>query len=381
MSVKEKSVLLLGSYGQSNLGDDVLMWNYLELLKQHGFSTIYANANTTDFIPEPVKKSFPGLKIINTYETSLFDYIRLIRQVDCVVYGGGTLYKELYASTGRGKYSVIIRMMGFNLLARLLGTPLYHLNIGIGSLKTAMGRWITKCAIVASTHTIFRDQKSYDYAVNTLHISKEKLTKSTDGLFLNHIWEKPWNKAKLRIDASKYTNVVGVNVLSDIPDWIDRAKYIQTMQTFVGELLSAGNYVLLIPFQHEFNPRNDKLFMEEIFAKELEKDGCELLPNVAIDQISSVLEQCDVFVGMRFHALLLSVVNRVPFVAVAYDTKCWRFVQEVDYPYALQLEKLEIKLLLQQFELVVSSTSKIKNKLDRTAEQLYKEAEETAWNP
>jgi polysaccharide pyruvyl transferase WcaK-like protein len=272
-----KQVLLLGSYGQSNLGDDLLMWNYLQLLKQHGFESIHVNANTVDLIPEPIKKSFPGLKIINTYETSILDYMRLIRKMDCVVYGGGTLYKELYGSTGRGKYSVIVRMMGFNIMARLFSTPVYHLNIGIGALKTAMGRWITKRALMAATHTIFRDQKSYDYALKTLQIPASKITKSTDGLFLNHVWEKSWEDKKLSIDREKYRCVVGVNILSDIPDWIDRTQYIQTMKTFVGELMSAGDYVVLVPFQHAFNPRNDKIFMEDVFAKEIAMDGCEIL--------------------------------------------------------------------------------------------------------
>jgi polysaccharide pyruvyl transferase WcaK-like protein len=376
-----KQVLLLGSYGQSNLGDDLLMWNYLQLLKQHGFETIHVNANTVELIPEPVKKAFPGLKIINTYETSILDYVRLIRKMDCVVYGGGTLYKELYGSTGRGKYSVIIRMMGFNIMARLFGTPVYHLNIGIGSLKTAMGRWITKRALMAATHTIFRDQKSYDYAAETLQIPREKITKSTDGLFLNHVWEKPWNKSKLSIDRAKYRRVVGVNILSDIPDWVDRTQYIQTMKTFVGELMSAGDYVVLVPFQHAFNPRNDKIFMEDVFANEIAMDGCELLPQVAIDEISSMLQQCDVFVGMRFHSLLLSLVNHVPFVAVAYDTKCWRFVQETNYPHALELEKLDIKTLLEHYERAVKTAAKTKKQLVVTSDQLYEEAKETAWNP
>lgn len=376
-----KQVLLLGSYGQSNLGDDLLMWNYLQLLKQQGFETIHVNANTVELIPEPVKKSFSGLKIINTYETSILDYVRLIRQMDCVVYGGGTLYKELYGSTGRGKYSVIIRMMGFNMMARLFGTPVYHLNIGIGSLKTAMGRWITKRALMAASHSIFRDQKSYDYALKTLQIPLEKITKSTDGLFLNHIWEKPWENKKLPVDREKYRRVVGVNILSDIPDWIDRVKYIQTMQTFVGELISAGDYVVLVPFQHAFNPRNDKVFMEDVFAKEIAMDGCEILPQVAIDEISSVLQQCDVFVGMRFHSLLLSLVNHVPFVAVAYDTKCWRFVQETDYPHALELEKLDIKTLLEQYEHAAKTAAKTKKQLTVMSDQLYEEAKETAWNP
>ena len=101
--MKRTSVLLLGSYGQSNLGDDLLMWNYLELLKERGFKKIYVNANTTDLIPEPIKKVYPDLHIINTYETSIPEYLRLIRSVDCIVYGGGTLYKELYSSTNSTK--------------------------------------------------------------------------------------------------------------------------------------------------------------------------------------------------------------------------------------------------------------------------------------
>jgi polysaccharide pyruvyl transferase WcaK-like protein len=376
-----KSVLLLGSYGQSNLGDDLLMWNYLQLLKDRGFTTIYANANTTDLIPEPVKQAFPGLKIVNTYETSLVDYLQLIRQVDCAVYGGGTLYKELYGSTGRGKYSVIVRMMGFNVVAKLLGTPVYHLNIGIGSLKSALGRWITKRALMAATHTIFRDQKSYDYALETLHIPGKKITNSTDGLFLNHVWEKPWHEANLAIDRTKYDKVVGVNVLSDIPDWVDRAKYIQTIQTFVGELLAAGNYVVLVPFQHAFNPRNDKVFMEDTFAKELGHDNCRLLDQVSIDEITSVLQQCDVFVGMRFHSLLLSLAVHVPFVALAYDTKCWRFVEEINYPHAVELEKLELQSLADHYKAATETAVETKNILAHAAKQLYKEAEETAWNP
>jgi polysaccharide pyruvyl transferase WcaK-like protein len=376
-----KQVLLLGSYGQSNLGDDVLMWNFLQLLKDRGFEKIYANANTIDLIPEPVKQTFPELTIVNTYETSILDYVKLIRKVDCVVYGGGTLYKELYGSTGRGKYSVIVRMMGFNMMARLFGTPVHHLNIGIGSLKTVLGRWITKRAIMAATHTIFRDQKSYDYAQHTLHVPTAKITKSTDGLFLNHIWENPWHNAQLDIDKSKYAKVIGVNVLSDIPDWIDREQYIQTMRAFVGEQLAAGNYVLLVPFQHAFNPRADKVFMQEVFAKELAHDACQLLPQVPIDQIGSVLRQCDVFVGMRFHALLLSLVNQVPFVAVAYDTKCWRFVEEINYPHAVELEKLDLQTLQQHYETAVRTTTETKEQLAAATKQLYGEAKETTWNP
>ena len=373
--MKQTSVLLLGSYGQSNLGDDLLMWNFLELLKDRGFKKIYVNANTTELIPEPIKKAYPDLHIINTYETSILQYLKLIRHVDCIVYGGGTLYKELYSSTGRSKYSVIIRMMGINLIAKWAGTRLYHLNIGIGSLKTRLGRFISKTAIAASTHTVFRDEKSYEIAKETLGISPDKISKAPDGLFINHVWEKPWNSSRM----PKKTDVptVGVNVLSDIPDWVDRDKYIDVMRQFVAQLCKNGVNVIFVPFQHTFNPRNDLLFTTENFGDLIDKhENCSVLEGVPIDEISDCLQKCDVFVGMRFHSLLLSAANRVPFVAVAYDTKCWRFIEENSYPHAIELEKLETEKLLDLYENALHSKKKTISLLDDITNRTYREAEE-----
>lgn len=373
----KKRVLLLGSYGQSNLGDDLLMWNFLGLLRDQGYEEIYVNANTVDYIPKPIKKAYPDLHILNTYETSIFTYIKLIRQVDCIVYGGGTLYKELYSTTGRGKYSVIIRMMGFNVLAKLFGTRLYHLNIGIGSLKTAFGRAISKVALSSATMTVFRDQQSYDYARDILKVSPGKIEKSTDGLFISRIWQRPWHRATLRIDRKKYKNVIGVNVLSDIPDWIDRDRYVTTMQQFVGTLLDRGNYVVFVPFQHAFNPRNDLAFTHEVFDEVLAgRSGYKMLAEVPIDLASSYLQQCDLFVGMRFHSLLLSTVNQVPFIAVAYDTKCWRFIKETAYPYAIKLEDIKVTSLVHLFEEALAAKGEIKAQLGLITREHYAQAEE-----
>lgn len=372
-----KSVLLLGSYGQSNLGDDLLMWNYLELLKSRGYDRIFVNANTTDHLPRAVRQAYPELQVVDTYNTSIFQYIRLIKKVDCIVYGGGTLYKELYASTGRSKYSVIVRMMGFNVLARLLGTRLYHLNIGIGVLRTWAGRAISKLAIGVATKTVFRDKKSYDFALNKLHIPASKIALSTDGLFINHVWEKPWKTHSLKIDRKKYKNVVGINILSDIPDWIDRDKYIWAMQQFVLERLKDGDYIVFVPFQHAFNPRNDLVFMKEVFKDILKnKTGYTMLDKVPIDLASSYLRQCDIFIGMRFHSLLLATVNQVPFVAIAYDTKCWRFVTETGYPHAIELEDLTLSALERHYETALHTKKPTKEKLKLIAQQTYSQAEE-----
>ena len=376
--MKKKTVLLLGSYGHSNLGDDLLMWNYLELLRDKGVATIYVNANTTEHIPKVIKEKYPKLKVFSTYETSLIGYAKIIKNVDYVLYGGGTLYKELYASTGRSPYSVIIRLMGINCMAKLLGTKLYHLNIGIGSLKTWRGKFITKQALQAATFTLFRDQTSYDIA-STLGVSPSKMASSTDGLFLNTIWRTIWHDLPLRINRKKYSRIVGINVLSDIPDWVDREKYIAVMRSFIQYLQKQNVYIVFIPFQTAFNPRNDLTFIKENFEDLAKKSGT-IVKDISIDTIVSTLRQCDLFVGMRFHSLLLSTVSHVPFLAVAYDTKCWRYVEEIDYPYAIKIEDITLESLIEIYERSNHDQTAIKSKLQQVSDTLYQQAEEDIRN-
>jgi len=376
---KNKKILLLGSYGQTNIGDDLLMWNFLALLKKQGFNDtdIYVNANKAALVPKIIRTSYPGLHIIETYRTSVVGWLRLLKKVDFVVYGGGTIYKELYASTGRSRHSVTARMMIMNLLARLTGARVYHLNIGIGSIKSNLGKYIARRGLAAADYSVFRDEQSYTFARQTLQLPAHKAARSTDGLFLDPIWQKPWHDTPLPIDTKKYKTTVGINMLSDIPDWIDRDHYLQVMRTFIQDLLQQGNYVVLIPFQHTFNHNNDVAFMQkEIMPHVRQYPNVLLLPRVEIDAIGGILAQCDVLIGMRFHSLLLATALKVPFVAVMYDTKCERFVREIAYPHALKLEELTAEALHKTYNAALKGREDLMPLLQKVTEQHYREAGE-----
>lgn len=369
-----KKILLLGSYGQTNLGDDLLMYNYLSFLRSKGYQQIYANAVRPDLIPKVIYEEFPELKVIETYNTSTGDWVKILREVEAAVYGGGTIYKEMYASTGRNKHGVTLRMMGFNNLARLLKVPVYNLNIGTGSVKTGLGRMICRQGLLASHFTVFRDQKSYDYATKELGISPNKCCASTDGLFLNRKWQKVWREEPLK-GLIKGRQTIGINALSDIPDWIDRPHYIATMRQLINKLAEDYN-VVLIPFQHDFSDNNDHVFLQEEIVPHIKaKAGWQLLPKVEIDNISSILSQCDAIIGMRFHSLLLSTAIGTPFVALAYDTKCVRFVEESDYPELVKLENLSVPAVLESLHQTLNNKVALKKQLKQVATQQYQEAE------
>lgn len=368
---KNKSVLLLGSYGQTNLGDDLLMWNYLTYLRECGFTHIFVNASNAQNIPKPIIQAFPELVVLLTYRTSPLDWVRVLRRVAYAVYGGGTVYKELYGTTGRGKYSVISRIMVFNMLARLCGVQVYHLHIGIGTLKTRLGRIITHWALRTSRLTVFRDAKSYTFARDQLGLAPHTLCQATDGLFLTDRWRKVWHKSSLRLPKGQYKRVVGLNVLSDIPDWIDRQAYITALRDFAQWLLTDQQTLLvLLPFQHDFNPNSDYVFMQrEILPHVQHYRNVKLVDHVPIDQAVAYFKQFDVFVGMRFHSLLLSTVAGVPFAGIAYDTKCLRFMREAGYPYALPLENADFDALKKVYTEVLSNLPKIPATLQAITER------------
>lgn len=369
-----KRILLLGSYGQTNLGDDLLMFNYIQFLKDRGCEEIIVNANTAKNIPEAVKRIAPKLRVIETYNSTPVEFIKTIAASNAVVYGGGTVFKELYSSTGRSKYSVIARILMFNLVARLFGKPIYNLHIGTGAIKTGIGRLITKWSLSLSTLTIFRDRTSFEYARKTLHVPAKKIEYSTDGLFLNPAWRKPWQKAPLRPPRGK--TIIGINLLSDIPDWINREEYLANMRSLVNQLLDdKENFVIFMPLQHAFNPHNDLVFMQQEIVPYIEsRKNFAVLGEMPLDFVNSYFRQVDIFVGMRFHSLLLSAVNETPFVSISYDTKCTRFLKESDYPFAVPLEHATPELVIKTYQKLAKNQGRAKELLAHIAEKNFRRA-------
>ena len=335
-----KKVLLLGSYGQTNLGDDLLFHNFLALLVEQGYDEIHINVADETLLPADTMSQF-GYNIITheTYKTSAIDWLKIIKRVDVIIYGGGTIFKDLYSSTGRGKHAVVARIALFNLAARVFGKQTWNLFIGIGSLPSRTGRLLTKLALSLSHRSFFRDQPSYDFARTRLHIKGDKIRQSTDAIFLG----QQWGVSKLTMqDLPTGQQVVGVNLLSDIPDWVDRDLYINTCRDFLNDLIDAGNHIVFIPFQEAYNEQNDKDFMKHEFMSQLPDKHTTLLTSVQLADLAPIFNRIDYFIGMRFHSLLVAALFRCPFLSIEYDTKCTRLMKDMHYPFTIGMDDLTL---------------------------------------
>jgi polysaccharide pyruvyl transferase WcaK-like protein len=355
-----KKIMLLGSYGQTNLGDDLLLRNYLAYFSALGVERIEVSVSRASLIPASVRAAHPEARYFELYRTPLPRLLRMLLSVDAVIYGGGSVYKELYASTRRGRYGVITRVMVFNLLARALRRPVYNLNISIGHIGTRKGRWITRLGLLCSNRTLMRDSHSYEYAVKDLGLRPDRIVNSADGLFLSRDWQVPDEAAPAaaargRTEAGR---VIGVNLVSDIPDWIDRDAYLAAANELIARLLQRGDRVVLMPFQHDFTPSNDVAFMKESIDPGVrEHPGCTFLSQVTIDDVKARFAQLDLFVGMRFHSLLLAAVTQTPFVGVAYDVKCSQFLAESAYDHWVELQDMTSDRMLEIVDSLARDTA------------------------
>lgn len=120
-----RRALLLGAYGQSNLGDDLLLEAFLDLLAEVGITEVDVNVAEPDAVPAAVLAGRPGVRLFSTYRTPPWQMLRLLRRADLVCYGGGTVFKELNSSTGRSRYAVLLGVAAWNTIARVLRTPVH----------------------------------------------------------------------------------------------------------------------------------------------------------------------------------------------------------------------------------------------------------------
>jgi polysaccharide pyruvyl transferase WcaK-like protein len=174
------------------------------------------------------------------------------------------------------------------------------------------------------------------------------------------------------LPPSKAPITVGINALHDVPDEIDKTKYESALRTYAQNLLESGTRVVLLPFQTAQNPHNDAVYMQRVFGDLIKQyDGCELLEELSIDKAISCMRQLDVYIGMRFHGLLLATAARTPYLAITYDTKCTRFIESIHYPHAIPLGAVTADTLDQAYKEVTLNRHQALGILHVAADALF----------
>ncbi|MFH0851469.1 MAG: polysaccharide pyruvyl transferase family protein, partial [Candidatus Peregrinibacteria bacterium] len=306
-------ILLLGAYGQCNLGDELLLAQCLRLLPQDRCIVVSAD-------PERTSREHGVAAIPRS--GSPWTLLKTLLHSRAIVVGGGDQFKLMKPVMNRSRYSLLILDALLASTARFLHKSLSFVGIGIGNIATRRARLLTRWTLKRTTAVSFRDAHSFHLA-QTLS-PQTAIYHSTDLVFLSAPQPTPSG------------NPSAISHLGIAPCvHLDRA---EAYGHVMGDLARSADlflsahpdrHVTFLPFQTGFAAHHDILVSQEIRTQIRHSERCSLAKDLNLATVHPLYAALDILWGMRLHSVILACLHAVPFIALIYDVKVQNFLQEI----------------------------------------------------
>ncbi|SKA94597.1 Polysaccharide pyruvyl transferase family protein WcaK [Agreia bicolorata] len=323
MTTTPRRIVFLGTHGQYNIGDELLLETFLtQLGAQHHYVV-----NSYD--PEYTRTQLKGRFTVDVIDTAR-DRLKLLRELlhcDLLVFGGGSIVKELYASTGRNRYSTLLMILAIVTFAhRIARKPIAMLNIGVGPLRTPRGLRLARMILSQVDELTVRDERS---ASTCLSVGVEPVL-ATDAVFsLDRVAllgagdRTPGEPAPPVHSAAAATRPVRIalNLNFDIENPSNWERFLTDLARVL-EQVHADHPIELhsLPMQIGFKEHDDAEVLNA-FAARIPSIPFVRSPLASHVDAAETIARCDIIVSERLHAIVMASILGVPAFVLAYDVK------------------------------------------------------------
>jgi len=311
----QKKILLLGAFGQQNLGDELLLSQCLQTLPRE--QCIVASADPERTTKEHAVATLPRHGIPLRLLSALL-HSRV------VIVGGGDQFKMMKAVMQRSRYSLLLLDALLASVTRIFRKHLFFVGVGIGAIPTRFAHFLTRWTLQRADVVLFREEQSYRIALKIAPQAHTAL--GTDLAFLT-----PPLPALSPRGGARESSVLGIApcVHLDNADAYDHvAKEIaQATEMFLGN--ASDRKVTFLPFQKGFAQHHDILVSREITAKMQRTERCTIAEDLNLTNVHTLYTSLDCVWGMRLHSIILACLHAVPFIALIYDVKVKNFLEEI----------------------------------------------------
>jgi polysaccharide pyruvyl transferase WcaK-like protein len=308
-------IVFLGTHGQHNIGDELLLETFLHQLgpdHRYVINTYDADATST--------------QLAGRYDAELIDtagdrlaLLRHLLGADAVVFGGGSIVKELYVSVGRNRYATMLMILAVVTFARFVArVPIAMLNIGVGPITTPLGRRIARRILRQADLVTVRDPGSY--ALCTELGLGDVVRSGTDAVFsTTPDWLLGGEPRVARTEGGPVR--IALNLNRDIENqgnW----EHFQEALADAPRLVAARRPIELhgLPMQSKGKELDDATMLREFATRVPEIPFVEHLP-VTHEDVACLITSCDLVVSERLHAIVMASIVGVPSYVLAYDVK------------------------------------------------------------
>ncbi len=311
------TIVFLGTHGQHNLGDELLLETFLHQL-----------GDRPNYVINTYDEGFTAEQLAGRYRAELIDtggdrgaLIRHLLRSDAVVFGGGSIVKELNRATGRNRYATLLMVLGVVTFARRVArTPVCMLNIGVGPIRTRFGRMLARLILSQADLVTVRDPGSYDLC-ESIGIG-HAVRPGTDAVFsVTPRWLLGGVLPPPRAAAAERPVRIALNLNRDIAN-PDNWEHFQTRLAEAIRHVAGTRRIELhgLPMQSRGKADDDATMLREFSARIPEIPFVEHLPTTPTEA-ARIVASCDLVLSERLHAIVMASILGVPTFALAYDVK------------------------------------------------------------
>ncbi|WP_424193365.1 polysaccharide pyruvyl transferase family protein [Ampullimonas aquatilis] len=359
--------LIKGFYGRSNLGDDLILARFFEWATISNHSLIFAAENTNASLIELLScyTNDPSSFI----KDDLFSAIKTLPNVDAVILGAGGLFPN-------GNVRTLLTKLLLLCCAKLLGKRVVMVGIGVNITHSMWAKISWRIFYKLCDFISTRDKRSKKNIIYVMGLNdpEKKIHECADVVFsLNftpilqkqeelspkkehptclYALANPWSEQERQQSPDRYNKL-----LDDI------TKSIQSV-------IAQGYKPVLAPF---YLPDDYKLATE--IADRFESNSINVISETSAINRTSLFNECDIVITMRFHGLVLATCFAKPVSVIAYDHKLEVLTEALDIKdlsvrfgireseFFLTVQDIDIDALLKNQSFIYSNIEILKKQL------------------
>ncbi len=304
---QKKKILLLGSYGRKNVGDDIFLKTILEKLKDH--DTTFNCWNTDNLPPEITtgESTIASSKLLHTTQI-----LKPLLQCDTVVYGGGELWMRLEGTLTPNLS--IYKMLVVNSIARILRKEVIYISAGAENLK-GWARFAASLSAKLATQIHLRDSRS----ANILNLKRYSVTPDIAYTFKHpaiskeSITKNPLSVRKIAICPTRLS----------MKDSKVNQKNIRELANCVKKSFPKGEYTIIVAMSDARAPEND--FYSANMLCDALGSNASIYAYHSVNELFHTLSAQDIVLSYRLHVNILSHLAHTPVVGIGYKPKVQKY--------------------------------------------------------
>lgn len=343
-----KSILIYGSYGRGNYGDEIILDALLQNLKPDynvnvlvpGDLDEVSKLHDVGVIPWSISfhnKTFLGKS------TTLFKSILIlnhnIKNHDIILIGGGNMLMDLFP---RIPFKIFLLCC----LSKINRKKICFIGCGAGPIYQRISEVLFKISLRMADLITIRDNMSYRL-IKQLCPSNKKVFECSDLIFSHPYFNEKFNPINQKIES------IAINILYNKPGYYPTANeqkenYRQLIAEIINYFIKCNNIkkILLFTTSHPDDDDALKEIRNHINSQQ-NKEINFYYKSVSFIELSRILENYDLVVTSRLHSLFLSICLNKLVIPLIYQEKVENWINENNMDsISIDIRKLSSESLL-----------------------------------